>query len=117
MGSQSQHFSGLQTRRATGVSPSRNRSRETPHAVLAFPGPREHAAAQHRSQEQLLSSCSLQQILQMLLEAAYSQLKFISGLFVCLLNNRQPTDSHRQPRPVWELLEPCLHLQPPRFPS
>lgn len=38
---------------------------------------------------------------------ACSQLKFISGLCVCLLNSLQPTDWYRQPSPVWELAEPC----------
>lgn len=57
-----------------------------PHKLLLAQGPRGHATvAQHRSHEQLSPSSSCSTSLQMLLEAAYSQLKFISGLCVCLL--------------------------------
>lgn len=73
---QSQHFSGLWTRRAARVSLGRR------------------------------CCCSCSRSLQVLLEAACSQL-FISGLCVCLLNSLQPTDWYRQPSPVWELAEPC----------
>lgn len=82
------------------------------HKLLLAWGPRVHeAVAQPRSHEQF-PSCSCSRSLQMPLEAAYSQLKFISGLHVCLLNSCQPTDSQGQVSPVWQLTEPCLCLWP-----
>lgn len=77
------------------------------HKLLLSWGARVHnAVAQHRSQEQCSPSCSCSRSLQMLLEAAYSQLKFISGLHVCLLNSCQPTDSQEQPSPDCNLQSP-----------
>lgn len=87
---QSQHCSGLWTRRAAGMSLDRNCCKETPQ-IAACPGPpracRSGTAPFH---EQLSPRSSYSRSLQMLLEAAYSQLKFISGLCVCLLKAYSP---------------------------